>query len=64
MQLFQEAHESELSGTQTAVFTEIQLIGVFLDRHYHPYLRLSKHCGQSGISKVIDLIATLWNSDI
>ena len=26
----QEAYETELSGTQTAVFTEIQLIGQFL----------------------------------
>ena len=34
------AYETELSGTPTAVFTEIQLIGQFLVlRHYHPYLK-------------------------
>ena len=33
------AYKTELSGTPTAVFTEIQLIGQFLVRRYHPYLK-------------------------
>ena len=36
IQLKQVAYNTELSGKQTAIFTEIQVIGLFLDRHPYP----------------------------
>ena len=36
---YEVAYETELSGTPTAVFTEIQLIDHSGVRHYHPYLK-------------------------